>query len=131
MALILVVEDDRPLRDTVSEVLTVHGHQVLAAADGDAALNLLEQATSDAILLDLYLPIVDGRRFMQAYRRTPGPHAPILVMAGAGYAAERAAALDVAGFLDKPFDLSELFAKVEEVLGPSTQQGGTSTPDPV
>ncbi len=131
MALILVVEDDPPVRNIVSQVLTDCGHQVLAAADGDTALNLLELASPDAILLDLYLPIMDGRRFMQAYQQTPGPHAPILVMTGAGYAAERAAALDAAGFLDKPFDLTELFAKVEELLGPSTRQCGTSTPDPV
>ena len=68
---------------------------------------------------------------MQEYRQTPGPHAPILVMTGAGYAAERATALDAAGFLDKPFDLSELSAKVEALLWSAIQPDRTRTPDPM
>ena len=61
---------------------------------------------------------MDGRRFVQAYRQRAGLPAPILIMTGAGYAAQRAAALKAAGQLAQPIDLDELLANVEEMIGP-------------
>ena len=113
MPLILLVEDHAPVREVMSHVLTEEGYSVITAGNGATALDRLEDSTPDLILLDIYLPILDGRRFVQAYRERPGPHAPILVVTGAGYASERAAALDTAGYLSKPFSVYELITKVK------------------
>ena len=121
MGLILLVEDDAALRDILSHFLTHQGYSVPTASDGFAALDLIQDSSPDLILLDIYLPGLDGRRFAQAYRERPGPHAPILVLTGAGYAGQRAAALEAAGCLAKPIDLDELDAKVKQFIGPSGQ----------
>ena len=123
MPLILLVEDNASLQDTLRAALVEEGYSVITTSHGAAALEILEHNHPDLILLNLYMPILDGRQFVQAYREKPGPHAPILLMTGAGYGAQRAAALGVAGHLDKPFDLTKLYAKVQQVIGaphPST-----------
>ena len=117
MPLILLVEDHASLQDTVRAALVEEGYNVITASHGAAALEILEHSHPDLILLNLYMPIMDGRQFVPVYREKPGPHAPILLMTGAGYGAQRAAALEVAGHLDKPFDLTELYAKVQQVIG--------------
>ncbi len=124
MSLILLVEDDPSVQEVITGLLASQGYAVITVSDGRAALRALDQASPDLILLDIYLPIQDGRSFLHEYRQRPGPHAPILIMTGAGYAAQRAAALDAAGSLDKPFDIQELLAKVEELIG-------FPAPDPV
>ena len=124
MSVILVVEDEPAVLDIVSRVLARTGYEVFTAADGLTALELAAQDQPDLILLDIYLPVMDGRRFVQVYRERPGPHAPILIMTGAGYARERAVALGVAGYLDKPFDLNELIDKVAETIGLPTETTG-------
>ena len=116
--LILVVDDDPPIQEAISRTLTRAGYRVLMASDGTAALEMVADSPPDLIILDIYLPVLDGRRFAQMYRQKPGPHAPILVVTGAGHAAERAAALGAAGYLDKPFGPKELRKKVAELAGP-------------
>ena len=124
MPTILVVEDEPAILDVVSRVLARKGYEVFTAADGLTALEVAEQSQPDLILLNIYLPVMDGRRFVQAYRDRPGPHAPILVMTGEGYAKERAAALGLAGYLSKPFNPNELIDKVAEVVGPPAEATG-------
>ena len=118
MSQILLIEDDLPVQYAIRRALVNKGYGVIGTSSGAGALEILELSSPDLILLDLYLPVLDGRQFVQAYRERPGPHAPILVITGAGYAAERAAALEVAGHLDKPFRPTELLTKVEDLIGP-------------
>jgi CheY-like chemotaxis protein len=117
MPSILLVEDEAPLRELADQILTERGYLVVTAPDGARALQLLEQSSPDLIILDIYLPVLDGRRFVHLYRQRPAPHAPIVVTTGKGYAAQRAAALDAAGYLAKPFTPKELLTTVEAVLG--------------
>ena len=124
MPTILLVEDEPAVLDVVSRVLARKGYEVFMAADGLTALEVAEQSQPDLILLNIYLPVMDGRRFVQAYRDRPGPHAPILVMTGEEYAKERAAKLSVAGYLSKPFDPIELIDKVAEVVGRPAEATG-------
>ena len=126
MPLILLVEDDPPIQDVIIRILTRAGYEVITASNGVTALEVLEHQTPDLIILDIYMPILDGRQFMHEYRQRPGLLAPILVITGAGYAPQRAAPLGAAGYLDKPFALKELLAKVAELIGPPTpgQQNG-------
>jgi DNA-binding NarL/FixJ family response regulator len=70
MALILIVEDEAPLREAYQTILSTHGHTIKTAADGEAALKLLQdkEAIPDVILLDMQLPRVSGLEFL---RRLP------------------------------------------------------------
>ncbi|MDP8974682.1 MAG: response regulator transcription factor [Actinomycetota bacterium] len=114
------MEDDTVVQDIIRRALAREGYRVLTVSDGVAALAILEQTSPDLIILDIYLPDLDGRRVVQEYRQRPRPHAPILVITGAGHAAERAIALEAADSLDKPFGPKELLAKVEALIGAPT-----------
>ncbi len=126
MGSILVVEDDVPIQTAISRVLTRRGHVVMTASDGAIALDKVAASPPDLIILDIYLPVVDGREFVAAYRQRPGPQAPILLMTAMGHAAQRAAALDATGYLDKPFLPSDLLAAVDSLLGPPPSAPATS-----
>jgi two-component system response regulator ResD len=116
MTQILVIEDEPSVQAVLLRILSAQGYGVIPVSDGRAALRALDQVSPDLIILDIYLPILDGRRFVHEYRQRPGSHAPILIITGGGYAAERATALDAAGSLDKPFSPQQLLAKVEALI---------------
>ena len=118
MSQILLVEDEPSVQDALRRALAGRGYRVVTASDGAAALEILGQITPDLIILDIYLPLPDGRQVVHEYRQWSGPQAPILIITGAGYAAKRAAALDAAGSLDKPFTLQELLTTVARLIGP-------------
>jgi len=60
------------------------------------------------ILLDLEMPVMDGQEFVRAYRQTPPPHVPIILMTATREGARYAAALEVAAHLQKPFDMDHM-----------------------
>jgi CheY-like chemotaxis protein len=109
---VLVVEDDAATRALLRDVLEDAGYAVREAADGAAALRAARAARPALVLLDLRLPGTDGRAFAAAYRRAPGPRAPIVVLTADADAEASAAALGAAGHLRKPFDLDALLAVV-------------------
>jgi len=105
---VLVVEDDEGIREFVSMALADEGYDVAAAPHGAAALALVRQAQPNLILLDMRMPVMDGWEFSRAYRQTPPPHAPIIVLTAARDAADRAEQIDADGYLAKPFDVDDL-----------------------
>ena len=98
-------------------VLSGEGYEVMGAAHGAAALELIQQRPPTMILLDMRMPIMDGWTFARAYRQQPGPHAPIIVVTAAREAADRAEQIQAEGFLPKPFGLDELLALVGQYTG--------------
>ena len=68
---ILVVDDDRVMLKFVTKLLTRDGHEVLTAADGFAALNLLATFSPDIIFFDLIMPKIDGGKLIQIVRSMP------------------------------------------------------------
>jgi two-component system, chemotaxis family, chemotaxis protein CheY len=104
---VLVVEDDDHLRDVLSAALAAAGYAVVSAPHGAAALELIAAAPPTLILLDVRLPVRDGLAFAEAYRRLPGPHAPILALSVARGPAAHAAPAQADGFLAEPSDLGE------------------------
>jgi two-component system KDP operon response regulator KdpE len=113
---VLLVEDDRELRATLREALTVEGHRVLAAASLADARALARQALAtqglDLVLLDLGLPDGDGAAFLAELRSHAGP--PLIVISARGDEAGKVALLDAGAddYLVKPFHLSELLARM-------------------
>jgi CheY-like chemotaxis protein len=109
---VLVVDDDPDIRDLVQLTLEPQGYRVLAAADGETALQALSDSAIHLILLDMRMPVMDGWTFARVYREQPGGRVPIVVVTAATDAAGRAAEIAAEGHLGKPFDLSELRATV-------------------
>lgn len=108
MARVLVVDDDEGIREFVTVALADEGYEVMVAAHGAAALDLLGASCPDVILLDMRMPTMDGWEFSRIYRESPGPHAPIIVLTAARDASGRAAQIQADACLNKPFDVDEL-----------------------
>jgi two-component system, chemotaxis family, chemotaxis protein CheY len=109
---ILVVDDDETIRQIVRLCLSDEGYDVLEAANGLAALELLTECQPSLILLDLRMPVMDGWEFARRYRGAPGPHVPIVAFVAALNAQSECADLETAGILAKPFDLDDLLSIV-------------------
>jgi two-component system, chemotaxis family, chemotaxis protein CheY len=118
-ALVLVVDDDQELRTCLQMVLEEDGYTVLVAPNGAVALEFVGHYRPAVIVLDVQMPVMDGPEFVRAYRSTPGPHAPILLLTASCYAATRAEELDVSSFLGKPFDLDALLDEVRACIARS------------
>ena len=113
---VLLVDDDRPLRDLISAVLTDEEYEVIAVSDGLRALEVVGTLRPHAILLDLTMPGLDGPGFVAAYHAQPGPHAPIAVMSASGREVGAARTLGVSGHLSKPFDFDNLLALASQLV---------------
>jgi DNA-binding response OmpR family regulator len=112
--IILVVDDDEAIREFIEWALGDRGFNVVCAADGAAALAMLEDLRPDLILLDLRMPVMDGVAFVKAYRGLQNQSAPFVIMTAAGAGWGTAADIGAAECLDKPFDLKHLIRVVEQ-----------------
>ena len=109
---VLVVDDDRHIREMVAEMLEYEGYAVATAADGLAALDWLAHAHADVIVLDYAMPRCDAPAFVAAYRARPGAAAPIVLLTAAHDVEARCRRVRADGCLGKPFDLDVLLAVV-------------------
>jgi CheY-like chemotaxis protein len=116
---ILVVDDDKSIRSTISELLKSEGYAVETAANGAEALRLMGQSHPSLVLLDMRMPIVNGWEFARTLRER-GIMVPILVMTAASDARSWAREIGAQGYLAKPFDLDDLLLAVERIRA----QGG-------
>lgn len=114
---ILVVDDDRRLRDLLTRYLGEQGFAVQAAADGVAMDALLAQHRFDAVVLDLMLPGEDGLAICRRLRAA-GEHVPILMLTARGDDVDRIIGLEMGAddYLPKPFNPRELLARINAIL---------------
>ncbi|CAN5162828.1 hypothetical protein BH18CHL2_BH18CHL2_12170 [soil metagenome] len=110
----LVVEDDRAVREAYRDVLTDAGHSVALAEDGAKGLELLPWHP-DVIVLDLSMPVLDGYEFLRRLEDMPDPHAPVLV---ASVTMPPESLGGVSAVIRKPFALSQLVLRVRALAGP-------------
>ena len=114
---LLVVDDDREIRDLLTRYLTRHGYRVTAAKDGQEMRRYLADRNIDLIVLDLMMPGEDGlsicRRLRAANDRTP-----IIMLTAKGEDVDRIVGLEVGAddYLGKPFNPRELLARIHAVL---------------
>ncbi|SDK54953.1 two-component system, OmpR family, response regulator MprA [Actinopolyspora mzabensis] len=114
---ILVVDDDRAVRESLRRSLEFNGYQVELASDGQQALDSLAAARPDAMVLDVMMPKVDGLEVARRLRGT-GDDLPILVLTAREAVSDRVAGLDAGAddYLPKPFALEELLARLRALL---------------
>lgn len=105
---VLVVDDDEGIREFVRVALGEEGYRVLVAPDGQAALDLLQADPPALILLDLWMPEMDGAGFLTAYRLLPSPRAPVVIFAASVDVQPENLPDGVVGFLAKPVELADL-----------------------
>ena len=110
---ILVVDDEPMVRDTLAQVLSDEGYVVDVAADGTDALDRVHAARPDAILLDLMMPGMNGRQFLQALRDDPTFGAvPVLIMTAVHGLEINLGSIGADAVVEKPFDVDDLLNKV-------------------
>ncbi|MCC6557325.1 MAG: response regulator [Polyangiaceae bacterium] len=114
---ILIVDDEPEIREMLEITLADEGYDVMSAANGAAALALLECHRPDLILLDMRMPVMDGWGFAREYAARPGPHAPIVVMTAAVDASRWAREAGARAALAKPFDLNRLLDQIAALAG--------------
>ena len=118
---VLIVEDEEPIRDVIAEVLRDRGFQPLPAANGAEALRLLETVRPDVMVLDLLMPVMHGWAFMESYlERTDGRPIPIVVVSVNPALPRSFNRLGVRGIVPKPFDIDALLDAVEQAAAPAT-----------
>jgi CheY-like chemotaxis protein len=119
---LLLVEDDRDLRELMSILLEDAGYAVTTASNGQEALAALRQAFPDLILLDLKMPVMNGFEFTRVFRAQHARRAPILVVTAADDPQRRATEAGADGWLGKPFDPEALLAAVKQHLAQSSPE---------
>jgi CheY-like chemotaxis protein len=124
MARILIAEDEETIRGLVARAFEDDGHDVVAAGDGAAALDLLQRDLGrfDLLLTDIRMPMMDGIALALAAARD-FPALPILLMTGYADQRERASGLDaiVRDVIAKPFTLAEIRSAVGRTLAATKQ----------
>lgn len=113
----LVVEDDELIRESVVEYLVDHGYDAMMAADGREALAKLRAVDCKpcVVLLDLMMPIMDGRQFREEQLRDPTISAiPVVVVSASRDVASLVEDLGISRVFKKPMKLAELLSVVEE-----------------
>lgn len=117
MATILVADDDRPIRESLQRALTLAGHEVLTAQDGQDALRVARDGKIDLILLDWMMPRVDGIEVTRTLRGEKNK-VPILFLTAKSSVSDRVDGLDAGAddYVSKPVVLDELLARIRALL---------------
>ena len=115
--LVLVVDDDPDILQTLALCLSTEGYRVKMAANGKEALEALAAERPAVILLDLMMPVMDGWQFVAEMDKRGQRAAPLLILSADRAVQGHAAKLRADAFLAKPFDLDELLVKVSQLTG--------------
>jgi CheY-like chemotaxis protein len=110
---VLVVDDDRDIRETLEEILSYEGYEVATARNGADGLDKARMLHPSLILLDLFMPVMDGIEFCRHQRADPVIGGiPVVVVSAAAGLEDRVRGLEVAAHIEKPLRIEELFEVV-------------------
>jgi two-component system alkaline phosphatase synthesis response regulator PhoP len=114
---LLIIEDDRALREGLAMNFRLRGFEVLVAADGEEGMRMAFDNRPDLIVLDLMLPGFSGLDILDELRSRDEP-VPVLILSAQGSLDARVRGLDLGAddYLSKPFELPELLARVDALL---------------
>ncbi len=124
---VLIVDDDRKLRDLLTEYLTEYGFQVSALPDGTEILRTIQKTKPDIIILDIMMPKKDGLEVLKEIRTDFT--VPVIMLTARGEDADRIVGLELGAddYLPKPFNPRELLARMRAVLRRSAAPGPGET----
>ncbi len=113
---VLVVDDEKPLRDFVRRNLEVRGYHVLTASNGVEALAVFETENIHLVIMDIMMPHMDGLEATRRIREVS--HVPIIILTAMGEETDKVRAFDLGAddYLTKPFGVGELLGRVKAVL---------------
>lgn len=114
---ILLVDDDQAITDNLAPFLERSGFKVEVTADGEKGLTKVVKFSPDLIILDVIMPVMDGREMLRRLRQANN-WVPVILLTQVGTSTERAMALQEGAddYLNKPFDPYELIARINSVL---------------
>jgi two-component system response regulator MprA len=114
---VLVVDDERAIRDALHLILTRRGYQVLLATDGEEGLRMVETHRPDLVILDVLLPHMDGLTACRRLRAR-GDQVPVLMLTARDTVGDRVTGLETGAddYLIKPFATDELIARMRALL---------------
>jgi two-component system response regulator MprA len=114
---VIIAEDERAVRESLSRALTLEGYSVTAVSDGAQALEAMRAEPADVLLLDVMMPVVDGLTACRVLRSEKN-RVPILLLTARTETSDRVAGLDAGAddYLPKPFALAELLARLRALL---------------
>src|SRR5436305_4210095 len=120
---LLVVDDDADFRAGLRMALEMKGYQVEEAENGEVALATLTEKPPLLVLLDLQMPVMNGREMLQRMRATPElKEVPVVIISGFGFEWE-AELMGAQGYIGKPFEAQELEATIAKLLRPRLVTG--------
>jgi two-component system KDP operon response regulator KdpE len=121
--LLLVIDDDPAIRETLARELALAGYETLTAADGEEGKDLFARHVPDLVITDLAMPRADGMAVVAAVRRAG--RTPVIVLSVRGEEEDKVRALDLGAddYVTKPFSLRELLARVRSHLRRSGRAG--------
>ncbi|HYR26249.1 MAG TPA: response regulator [Aquabacterium sp.] len=133
MATILVVDDELGIRALLSEILSDEGHSVEVAENAAKARSLREQCNPDLVLLDIWMPDVDGVTLLKEWAANGQLTMPVIMMSGHGTidTAVEATKFGAQAFLEKPITLQKLLRAVEQGLTKPAPRAAAPAPAPV
>jgi DNA-binding response OmpR family regulator len=117
---ILLVDDDNEIVESMRTVLDSKGFRVIVARDGNAGLTVAERENPDLIVLDMMMPKKSGFLVLEKLKGRPGGLIPTIMITGNEGSRHRAYAemLGVCDYIRKPFAMEKLVKSVEKILGP-------------
>lgn len=122
-SLILVVDDEAPVREMIGDALSLAGYKTLAASDGLEALNILRSSKVDLIVSDINMPKLDGFQLLESLR-LKGDDTPFVLLTASKERPHLSTGfrLGADDFIAKPFGIEELALRVAAILRRSTKQ---------
>jgi DNA-binding NtrC family response regulator len=115
---VLVVDDEPDIRELVQEILEEEGYEVAVAENGEAARNAFAQRVPDLVLLDIWMPDIDGITLLREWSSGGAPECPVVVMSGHGNleTAVEATRLGAHDFVQKPISLAKLLSIASQAI---------------
>jgi len=114
---VLVVDDDESFSASVTDFLEGEGLRARSASDGLRALEVIQQERPDLILLDMYMPVMDGWKLVREMR-SRRIDVPIIAMTSADEVRRDAQEIRAAAYIAKPMSLPLLIQRLDRILGP-------------
>ncbi len=123
---ILVVEDEKEIRDLLAHCLRKEGFAPILAADGETAISKARKEKPDLVLLDILLPKADGLEVLRGIRSSPGIEGtPVVMLTAKGEETDRVVGLELGAddYITKPFSPREVVARIRAVIRRSRPAG--------